>query len=312
VRDYLTRYNLIYSPDWWNHRAIMTLEFMDFRPNFPVGHHNRVANMMMMLSCLGAAWVVWPGESRRWRHVAIVITAGFLLVLALTKVRGAWLSFGAGMVICTLLIYRPWGGWRHHVAAAAVVLSIAGAWLVMPQIHRERVMKIFQFHAQEGEQDHNILRRIHSIHTAFNMFERHKNFGVGYGSRIYTRLYQHFEPPRNFDDPTPTEHVQPHAHMNWAQVAAEEGQFGLYSLLLVQLSVMALSFWGARAAMAEASPMTPVLVVLLAGQCMMLLYGLTNYSLRYSLGLMVFVIMILNAILAVSWHRHQPTPQPVH
>lgn len=309
LQHYLLREEILYCPDWYNHREWMPIVDMDVRPSFPLRHHNRVANYMMLLIFAGSFLAVWPGISmkrRAWWVLAVVL---FFALLLLTKNRGTFLALMAAVFSTAALFYRPLKGWRHNIAAAAVTVILMGGWLAMPMQQKQRLVELFVWSDNPNHMDGNLLRRWHSIKTANEMYERHHWVGIGYGYHVFEMLYKRYEPKRFFVEKQPEEMVQPHAHMNWVQVAAEGGRLMLYSYCLHVLLTFTILLLGIRAARRAQHPLVPGLIVLLALNVAILLFGFTNYSLRYSTGMLYFFLLTLSSVAALSWHRFEETPE---
>jgi len=312
VRSFLVGHELVYSPEWKLHRAIMTVDAMEYRPCFPFGHHNRLANYCMMVAMLGAALAAWPDRSRRERIAWAALVGALLVLLLVTRVRGAWLSFALGALAGVALCYRPWGGWRHHAGAALVIGTLALGWFVLPLEQRARLAKAFVWSGSPEEMDGNILRRQHSIQTALRMFERHDVVGIGYGYHVYEALYPVFEPPREYLDPNPLERIQPHAHMNWAQVAAEEGRIGLIAFLIHHGLALMLTLRGFIRAHSGGTALQWPLLVFTSLLVMMYAYGLTNFSLRYNTGMLTYLAMTMAGVMGTMWWRRPGEPDPLN
>jgi O-antigen ligase len=303
LRNYLVQEEILYCPDWYNHRSWMPVAEMDVRPSFPLRHHNRVANYMMLLIFCASVLVVWPGSSLKRRFGWLVAVALLFALLIITKNRGTFLALMAAVFATAALFYRPMQGWKHNVAAAVVVIMGMGGWLAMPMQQKQRLVELFVWSDNPNHMDGNLLRRWHSIKTANEMYARHKWVGIGYGYHVFEELYQKYEPKRKFVEHQPEEMVQPHAHMNWVQVAAEGGRLLLYSYCLHVLLTFVILLLGIRAARRAAHPLVPALIVLLALNIAIFLFGFTNYSLRYSTGMLYFFLLTLSSVAALSWHR---------
>lgn len=139
-----------------------------------------------------------------------------VLALGLTYVRGAWVAFGAGVMVALVLARPRPRVWIGLVAVAAAIL--AGALLVAPgELERLRMLGSLQ--------DNTTLDRVAMIEAGLAMVRDHPVVGVGLGG--VKALYPAYAPD------IAMRHHTSHLHNSPLQIAAERGIPGLVAWLLV-------------------------------------------------------------------------------
>jgi len=127
------------------------------------------------------------------------------VALALTLVRGAWLGFGAGILVALAGVRRRW------IAVAAV--AVVAAFLVAVPRVRERAETI------GDPADATTRERLAMADAGLRMLREHPLTGVGIGG--VKRLYPVYAPPQAMRRHTS------HLHNTPLQIAVERGLVGL-------------------------------------------------------------------------------------
>ena len=151
---------------------------------------------------LGGRRAAWEGPA--W-------LAG-ILALGLTAVRGAWLGFGAGCVVCALGLRRRW------LVLGALVLVLAGALAVEPRL-LERVKTVGSL-ADDTTRD-----RLAMLEAGLGLAIAHPLFGIGPGQ--VKNVYPTVAPPEALRRSTS------HLHNTPLQVVVERGLPGLAAWLAI-------------------------------------------------------------------------------
>jgi len=140
------------------------------------------------------------------RGIAIAVPwATSAVALALTLVRGAWLGFGAGILVALAGVRRRW------IAVAAV--AVVAAFLVAVPRVRERAETI------GDPADATTRERLAMADAGLRMLREHPLTGVGIGG--VKRLYPVYAPPQAVRRHTS------HLHNTPLQIAVERGLVGL-------------------------------------------------------------------------------------
>jgi len=319
---------VIYSGDYFfSQYKHLDIEF-DFRPAFPFFHHNRVSNYAMMMTGLSLILVVWP-ERRRFaatQWLAYIALAANVWLLWRAMGRGAQLALILGMIGAAFFSIRAGkrGGW---IALVAAVLLAIGGYLIAPDSQRARIDSVLEsavilgrdglIRAQppadllspERALDGNLVRRLFAMTTASRMVHAHPWFGIGYHYKTYEQVVPQFRPtPQEFPMAPELFEVQSHAHNNLLQVAAETGLPWMLGFVAMQTILFVWLIAATRRAHAWHHELRWAMSAALAVFLMMHLYGMTNYSLRYTLGHLWWMSF---AAIVVLVSRCTVTPRPI-
>jgi O-antigen ligase len=135
-----------------------------------------------------------------------------ILSLGLTSVRGAWLGFGAGCIVCVLGLRRRW------LVLAGLALVLAGALVVEPHL-LERVRSVGDL-ANDTARD-----RLAMLYAGLGLARAHPIIGIGPGG--VKRVYPVVAPPEALRRSTS------HLHNTPLQIVVERGIPGLAAWLAI-------------------------------------------------------------------------------
>jgi len=222
----------------------------DLRVFGTLGHPNLLGAYLMMTFPL-TAWLALRAKHGAERIAWALVSAVFLVVIAATLSRGAWIGLLAGVTVGLLLELRSparglsaaRGGRRSGRAvtgaAAAAILVLAAAALLFSRhpVGKDLATRIRQIASLEAPTTQS---RLHIWRAGLRMFHDHPWLGVGLDSfgtafpRYRTSAYWRVEWGR-----TPNQ-----AHNEPIQILATQGLFGGAAALLIVL-LAAASVWGA-------------------------------------------------------------------
>lgn len=264
-------------------------------------------------------------------------TATFFL-LNLTMGRGAWLGFAAGLFLAALLMFRwkrshiaalgllaaliggaffalPSGqrerldrafGRLSDLISTSAAASDAPAEELDPEF--EAQLESVEPHRESTphdppaglgpDEDGNVDRRLIAMMTAWNVLKESPWTGSGYGFHSYEEIAKKHRPAWWQPDESESEQFQSHAHNNLLQVAAESGAPALALYLLFHLTLFLMLLLAARRGHRDGLPERWLLTMGLALFLMIHCYGMTNYSLRYTLGDLTWTLWGLLAVLS--------------
>ena len=199
------------------------------------------------------------------------------------------------MVIFILvgLLRRRRGRWGLLAAALILVPTL---WLGLPdkyQGHIEKSFNLANYHEGAGG---SIGARFIMWDVARQMIAERLVLGFGYGFENFESAAQleHPEIPDYFKDAV-------HAHNMWLETAAEVGipgavMLGLFTLL--RLGGLTVAWWRM---VRSRHPMAWLLLVWICLELAILIYGITNYTLRRNLGFMTYAIWAGSVVMVVRF-----------
>ena len=179
-------------------------------------HPNVMAGALVTLLplLLGLLLFAW-GEHVRWERIGLLLAVGFmLLVLALTKSRGAWIGLAAA------LLALVWLRWRWGLAVLGLVAAGIAVWVA--RLGWGAVLEALTAHEALSGLD----VRLEIWSRGLYMIQDFPFTGIGMGSYgpLADRLYPFFLQPTG---------SIPHAHNLFMQVAVDLGLPGLVAWLVV-------------------------------------------------------------------------------
>jgi len=222
-------------------------------------HPNVMAGALVILIPLLLGWLLFAwGDRARGERMGLLLAVGFmLLVLLLTKSRGAWIGLAAALVV---LVWLRW----HW---SALVLGLAAAWTVWAaSLGWSTLLEVLT--AYEALSGLEIRLEIWS--RGLYMIRDFPFTGVGMGSYgpLADRLYPFFlQPPGSI----------PHAHNLFMQVAVDLGIPGLVAWLVVFTGAATCAWRVWRTGQRQGNPwMWALGAGLIASQVALLVHGLTD------------------------------------
>ncbi|MCX7045042.1 MAG: O-antigen ligase family protein [Candidatus Sumerlaeota bacterium] len=269
---------------------------------FPFDHPNRLGSYGLIVTMLS---LVVFSFSRRWKLRAWVIAGGLIAFLAiiLSGTRGAMAAAFAGIVIWMLLC-----DWRYIIGFVAIIA--VGAFLA-PTIQKERLKSFFRtstYTDTEGTFSH----RINVGCGAIEMMRDHPWLGIGYGEEVFQKTYPAYKDRikqiYNLKSLDKDVEAKSHAHNNLLQIGASSGIPAMIAFLVFALWLAAglLRRW--MWPLLEPDRFAWLAAALFAFWAALMIYGLSNFSLRRGVGMYLFLLFgAFVAFLQLS--ANPPVPQ---
>jgi len=147
-------------------------------------YHNSFAGFLVLCALLSLGMAT--GDRRRdWRFLYSASASFLLMVLYLTTSRGAFLTFGIGLVALVLLAPR---GWRGRILLRVAIVGAAAAGLTVlnrvawptAEFNAEKATMLGTFVTGGGDQGNDT--RVHLIVLALRLFRDHVLAGTGLGT----------------------------------------------------------------------------------------------------------------------------------
>jgi len=269
---------------------------VELRNQWPFYHHNRLCSYALLVT-----FFVWLQffVTRNWELRTLVAISAILPVwcVIVTLTRGGWIALAVGALALVLMI-----NWRSVGILLAVALA---AWWVSPTVVRNRLITIFQPSTYTRPKGTFHLRR-HLWTCALDIIRKHPVLGLGAGWSLFEEYVKSHYP---LVEP---EMETSNAHNNFLEVAAESGipaaalLLALTAALVVQIS----RAWQVTQRQTKRRFVVAGFFALLIG---ITVYGLGSYSLRYTVGMLVWICFALMTLLPriVRAIPEDDAPQPV-
>ncbi|MBM3333862.1 O-antigen ligase family protein [Candidatus Sumerlaeota bacterium] len=257
-------------------------EHEELRNQWPLGHHNRLCSYALMI-----AVIVWLQffVTRDWELKTLVAISAVVPIwcMLLTLTRGGWLA-GLAAALALIVVIN----WRS-IWVLAVVAALT--WAVSPAVVRNRMVSAFRPSTYTQPKE-SVRTRWEIWGISLEIIRRHPLLGIGAGWEVFQDYVRvHFAS----DDPTKSE---PHAHNNFLCIGAESGVGAMAAFI----AFTALLFGQIGRAVRQTARQSKARFVS-AGFFTLLtaitVYGLTNYSLRYTIGMEIWIIFALMTMLPV-------------
>ncbi|KPL12004.1 hypothetical protein AMJ85_02300 [candidate division BRC1 bacterium SM23_51] len=253
---------------------------IEIRNQWPFGHHNRLCSYALMVTLF--VWLQFF-VTRNWELKTLVAISALIPIwcMVVTLTRGGWVALVVGAVGLILMV-----NWR----SVWILLAVAFAtWWISPTVVRERLLSVFSPETYTRPSGTFYLRR-QIWNRSFEIVRSHPALGLGAGWEVFEEYVKFHYPPLRPDQDTP------HAHNNLLEIAVESG---LAALVLFVAFTGALVAQVLRAWRATKRQTKPRFVV--AGFFGLLIsvtvYGLSNYSLRYTIGMLLWICFALMTLL---------------
>jgi len=223
-------------------------------------HPNVMAGALVILLPLLLGWLLFAwSDHLRWERVSLLLAVGFMmLVLGLTKSRGAWIGLAAA------LLALVWLRWRWGLAVLGLVAAGLAVWVA--SLGWGAVLEALTAHEALSGLD----IRLEIWSRGLYMIQDFPFTGIGMGEYgpLADRLYPFFlQPPGSI----------PHAHNLFMQVAVDLGLPGLVAWLVVFTGAAACAWrvWRLGQRQGE-SWMWALGAGLIASQVALVVHGLTD------------------------------------
>lgn len=286
--------------DWLSDNEIITAKWNAnedrvYRAQFPFGAHNRLASYLIvtaMLLTIASAL----GTSRRVRAALLACAAMAIIGIAGTGTRAALLALAAGYGIFSFARLRYFA-----IFTVAVLVIFAAA----PRDLRVHLRTLFQRDAWTVL-DGSVQYRVQAWKIAGSMIADRPVFGFGYGWKNYEELYPEYHARYNARQPTEATHFyevkMPHAHNNLFEIGVETGLVGIAIFVTFQIALFAFAIHSLFRAK-RGSPERQIALGIVALLVAVNLFGLTNYTLRRTVGFEVWMSWGIAHAFLVSLRR---------
>ncbi len=260
-----------------------------WRIQFPFAHHNRAAFFLMVTAfALCAAFAAGWG----WRAITAAVAGLAMLCLLFTATRGALLGVvaGAAVVSGTVGFTRSTG--RRWLVA--LLLFAPAAWFLLPEAHRRQIRQVVEVQSYQPGPKTSIGARIALWRVTTVLIGERPVLGFGYGFETFERVMGEREPAL-------LKEMQglSHAHNMWLEVAVESGipaAAVLAAFALLRCAGLGFAWFRIR----KSGGAGNALAVWLALEVAILVYGMSNYPLRRSLGLIPWSVWSVSAICVLT------------
>ena len=242
--------------------GILEYDHLGRRPQGLMSHYMTYAGLLMVVSVVAAARVLFHAKDRTWP--ALVIPA-VLVAIALTLTRSAWVGICVGLSL--LLVLK-----NFRLLAALPVLAALFFGFAPPQV-TDRLYSIFDL------QDPTNRDRLAMARTGVRMIQDYPLTGVG--PNMVQEVYV------DYRDANAVQITNPHLHNVPMQIAAERGLPALALWLWFVLSVVVSSFRRLQTTTYKSLPAGG-----LAALACMLAAGLFEYNFGDSEFLMMLLVVI--------------------
>ncbi len=242
--------------------GILEYDHLGRRPQGWMSHYMTYAGLLMVVSVVAVARVLFHAKDRTWS--ALVIPA-VLVAIALTLTRSAWVGICVGLSL--LLVLK-----NFRLLAALPVLAALFFGFAPPQV-TDRLYSIFDL------QDPTNRDRLAMARTGVRMIQDYPLTGVG--PNMVQEVYV------DYRDANAVQITNPHLHNVPMQIAAERGLPALALWLWFVLSVVVSSFRRLQTTTYKSLPAGG-----LAALAAMLAAGLFEYNFGDSEFLMMLLVVI--------------------
>ena len=242
--------------------GILEYDHLGRRPHGWMSHYMTYAGLLMVVSVVAAARVLFHAKDRTWS--ALVIPA-VLVAIALTLTRSAWVGTCVGLSL--LLVLKDF-----RLLAALPVLAALFFGLAPPQV-TDRLYSTFDL------QDPTNRDRLAMARTGVRIIQDYPLTGVG--PNMVQEVYA------DYRDANAVQSTNPHLHNVPMQIAAERGLPALALWLWFVLSVVISSFRRLQTTTYKSLPAGG-----LAALAAMLAAGLFEYNFGDSEFLMMLLVII--------------------
>ena len=256
---------------------------------FPFEHPNRLGSFGVIVCMLGP--VVFMAVSGRKTRAWVVAGAlcAFVAVF-LSGTRGAVVAMLIGLALFVLL-----ADWR---LIFPMIILLALGYGLAPAAQKERVAKIVD-PAEWSVSRGNLARRFHLALFSLEMIQDHPWMGIGYGSRVFEDQYPVYRDrvAETYGEDFGAEAImrdpesKTHAHNNFLQIAASSGLPALVAFV-VFATLLAVGFLRRyQVPLPDRPSFRGMAAAMFALWMSILLYGMTNYSLRGGIGMYIWLIL---------------------
>jgi len=266
---------------------------VEIRNQWPFRHHNRLCSYALIVTLF--VWLQFFA-TRNWELrtlEAISVSIPFWCMI-LTLTRGGWIALAAAVVALVLMI-----NWRSIWIILAVAVAV---WLVSPQTVRDRMRSIISLETYLAPRGTFYLRR-EIWKRSFEIIRKYPFLGLGAGWQVFEDYVKANYPPLQ-----PGLHT-PHAHNNLLETAVESGLGALALFAAFAASLLVQIFRALR----ETKPQTKQRFIVSGFFALfigIMVYGLSNFSLRYKVGMLIWICFALITLLPTIAKAMDGKPEP--
>jgi len=253
---------------------------VELRNQWPFAHHNRLCSYALLVTLF--VWLQFF-VTRNWELKTLVAISTIIPVwcMIVTLTRGGWIALAVGALALVLLI-----NWRSVWVVLAIVFA---AWLVSPAVVRERLATVLRpstYTKSEG----TFHLRIHLWGWALDIIRKYPVLGLGAGWELFEDYVKSHYPLVEPDMATSN------AHNNFLEIAAESGipAAVVFLAFTVALFAQIVRAWRTTGRQTKRRFVTAGFFALLISTTV---YGLSSYSLRYTMGMLVWICFALMTLL---------------
>lgn len=260
--------------------AWVRVEDDEVRNQWPFVHHNRLCSYALVVTLF--VWLQFFA-TRNWELKTLVAISPFVPIWCMlaTMTRGGWVALAVGAVGLVWML-----NWRNVLVLLAVA---AAAWWISPHVMRDRLTSVFR-PATYVEPTGTFYLRKQIWRVSLEIIGKHPVLGLGAGWEPFQEYvrehYPGLQPGQN----------TPHAHNNFLQIAAESGLVAL-ALFLAFMGMLVAQVFRAWRDSERQTKRRFVIAGFFALLVSITIYGLTNYSLRYTIGMLIWVCFALMTLL---------------
>lgn len=279
VRTLMENKNMVY-------RAPEDTTGLSVRLWFPFRHHNRLGNFLMMSVYFSLLSLSLSGaKSASWQKVFYPICVLLIFVAVLfTLTRGAVIALIISGIFIAVM-------YRRQLVLLILPLCIVLV-LIAPQNVKTQLLTIInpKTYTTSGEHYTSVTARFRLIKFGWQVFKKHPFLGIGYGWKNFEKIYnKEYKEVKN-------ELTGPHTHNNFLEVFVETGALGglffvAFTVLLLLALLRKIRFYksGVSKTSSHHTERYYLIGLLLLGLFIAThLFGMTNYSLRRSIGFLVW------------------------
>ena len=253
---------------------------VELRNQWPFYHHNRLCSYALLVT-----FFVWLQffATRNWELKALVAISAIMPVwcMLVTLTRGGWIALAVGALALVLMI-----NWR----SIGILLAIAfAAWFVSPTVVRDRLTSVFRPSTYTRPQG-TVHLRLHLWTWSLDIIRQHPVLGLGAGWSVFEEYvkshYSLVEPDMETSN----------AHNNFLEIAAESGipAAALFLAFMGALVVQISRAWRVTRRQTKRRFVVAGFFALLIGTTV---YGMSSFSLRYRIGMLLWICFALMTVL---------------
>ncbi|MCX8037559.1 MAG: O-antigen ligase family protein [Candidatus Sumerlaeia bacterium] len=252
----------------------------ELRNQWPFKHHNRLCSFALLVTLF--VWLQFF-STQNWelKTLTAISTVVPVWCILVTLTRGGYVALAVAALALILMI-----NWRSVWIFAAVAVM---GWFVAPTQVRERLLSIFDRKTYTENQTTFGLRR-QLWAWSLDIIRQHPLLGLGAGWEVFEDYIKTTYPERAAQMETP------HAHNNFLEIAAESGLIAMsvFAAFTVALALQIGQAWRATQRQTKRRFVVAGFFALLIA---ITAFGITSYSLRYTIGLLIWVCFALMTLL---------------